>query len=180
MGFVLKCVKGIGSRDSASVFGLLPTPSSDSEATSTGCRYDLPLVPTGRMRAWRCRCGALGHFHGSVILVFRFFFHSLQNNSWVAGSQGSAFASESCCQLVLLLGEAQYWNHPPWPGTIVTICMSCFTTGDSGKESESESEVPQSCLTLCDPVDCSPPGSSVHGILQARILQWVAISGTGN
>ena len=36
--------------------------------------------------------------------------------------------------------------------------------------------VAQSCLTLCDPVDCSPPGSSVHGILQARILGWVAIS----
>ena len=34
----------------------------------------------------------------------------------------------------------------------------------------------QSCLTLCDPMDCSPPGSSVHGILQARILEWVAIS----
>ena len=33
----------------------------------------------------------------------------------------------------------------------------------------------QSCLTLCDPKDCSPPGSSVHGILQARILQWVAM-----
>ena len=41
---------------------------------------------------------------------------------------------------------------------------------------ESESEVAQSCLTLCDPVDCSPPGSSVHGILQATILEWVAIS----
>ena len=38
------------------------------------------------------------------------------------------------------------------------------------------SEVAQSCTTLCNPVDCSPPGSSVHGILQARILQWVAIS----
>ena len=34
----------------------------------------------------------------------------------------------------------------------------------------------QSCLTLCDPMDCSPPGSSVHGILQARILEQVAIS----
>ena len=32
-----------------------------------------------------------------------------------------------------------------------------------------------SCPTLCDPVDCSPPGSSVHEILQARILDWVAI-----
>ena len=34
----------------------------------------------------------------------------------------------------------------------------------------------QSCLTLCDPMDCSLLGSSVHGILQARILEWVAIS----
>ena len=35
--------------------------------------------------------------------------------------------------------------------------------------------VTQSCLTLCDPMDCSPPGSSVHGISQAKILEWVAI-----
>ena len=35
--------------------------------------------------------------------------------------------------------------------------------------------VAQLCLTLCDPMDCSPPSSSVHGILQARILEWVAI-----
>ena len=34
----------------------------------------------------------------------------------------------------------------------------------------------QSCLTLCDPIDGSPPGSTVPGILQARILEWVAIS----
>ena len=34
----------------------------------------------------------------------------------------------------------------------------------------------QSCPTLCDPTDCSPPGSSVHGVFQARILGWVAIS----
>ena len=36
--------------------------------------------------------------------------------------------------------------------------------------------VTQSCLTLCDPMDCSPPGSSVRGISQARVLEWVAIS----
>ena len=35
--------------------------------------------------------------------------------------------------------------------------------------------VPQLYLTLCDPMDCSPLGSSVHGILQARILEWIAI-----
>ena len=41
---------------------------------------------------------------------------------------------------------------------------------------ESEVKVTQLCLTLCDPMDCSLLGSSVHGILQARILEWVAIS----
>ena len=35
--------------------------------------------------------------------------------------------------------------------------------------------VAQSCLTLCEPMDCNPPGSSVHGILQARMLEWFAI-----
>ena len=42
--------------------------------------------------------------------------------------------------------------------------------------SEWVSEVTQSCPTLCDPMDCSPQSSSVHGILQARVLEWVAIS----
>ena len=41
---------------------------------------------------------------------------------------------------------------------------------------KSESEVTQSCLTLRDPMDCSLPGSSVHGIFQARVLEWVAIA----
>ena len=41
---------------------------------------------------------------------------------------------------------------------------------------ESESEVAQSCPTLSDPVDCSLPGSSVHGIFQARVLEWGAIA----
>ena len=41
---------------------------------------------------------------------------------------------------------------------------------------KSESEVAQSCLTLSDPMDCSLPASSIHGIFQARILQWVAIA----
>ena len=40
---------------------------------------------------------------------------------------------------------------------------------------ESESEVAQSCQTLNDPLDCSPPGSSIHGIVQARVLEWGAM-----
>ena len=41
---------------------------------------------------------------------------------------------------------------------------------------KSESEVTQSSPTLCEPMDCSPPGSSVHGIFQARVLEWGAIA----
>ena len=59
------------------------------------------------------------------------------------------------------------WN-PESVGTL-TVCRPL-------RESESETEVAQSFLTLCDPMDCSLSGSSVHGILQARILEWVAIS----
>ena len=44
------------------------------------------------------------------------------------------------------------------------------------QRAENESEVAQSCPTLSDHMDCSPPGSSIHGILQARVLEWVAIS----
>ena len=56
-----------------------------------------------------------------------------------------------------------------WRVWQITECYSVVTR-------KKESEVTQSCPTLCDPVDCSPPGSSIHGILQARILEWVAIS----
>ena len=44
---------------------------------------------------------------------------------------------------------------------------------------KSESEVAQSCLTLSNPMDCSPPGSTVHGIFQARVLEWGAIAFSG-
>ncbi len=55
--------------------------------------------------------------------------------------------------------------------------LYCWATSASHTYSCKEfSSFSQSCLTLCDPMDCSPPGSSVHGIHQARILKWVAIS----
>ena len=45
-----------------------------------------------------------------------------------------------------------------------------------GSRGDKFSSAAQSCPALCDPMDCSLPGSSVHGILQARILEWVAIT----
>ena len=61
----------------------------------------------------------------------------------------------------------------------LTLCdpMDCSPPGSSVHEILQERILDtQSCPTLCDPMDCSPPGSFVHGILQARILEWVAIS----
>ena len=54
--------------------------------------------------------------------------------------------------------------------------MSSLTAELPGKPSVQFNSVSQSCLTLCNLMACSPPGSSVHGILQARRLEWVAIS----
>ena len=48
------------------------------------------------------------------------------------------------------------------------------------RKKESESEVTQLCPTLWDPMDCSPPGSSVYGIFQARILEWVPFPSPGD
>ena len=56
-----------------------------------------------------------------------------------------------------------HWGNPNWLKSLLL-------------QSVSESEVGQSCPTLCDPIDCSLPSSSVHGIFQARVLKWVAIS----
>ena len=101
------------------------------------------------------------------------------------------------CQVPLPMGfsRQEYWNGLPCPppgglpdpGIKPASLMSpaleggFFTTSTIWEahiwyESESESEVAQSCPTLCDPIDCSLPGSSVHGIFQAIVLEWIAIS----
>ena len=54
--------------------------------------------------------------------------------------------------------------------------MSVFQHPPKMLISEQDAAAAQPCLTLCDPMDCSPPGSSVPGILQAEILEWVAMS----
>ena len=79
----------------------------------------------------------------------------------------------------LLPFKSILWRCLVLPLSCLYLCIShsevnSFTL--KWKERKKESEVAQSCPTLCNPVDCSPEGSSVHGILQARILEWVAIS----
>ena len=60
------------------------------------------------------------------------------------------------------------WTLPIYPCTLKFIF--------SGSSNIFRGIHAQLCLILCDPMDCSPPGSSVHKILQARVLEWVAIS----
>ena len=62
--------------------------------------------------------------------------------------------------LSLGFSRQEHWSGLPFPSPV----------------HESESEVAQSCPTLRDPMDCSLPGSSVHGIFQARVLEWGAIA----
>ena len=73
-----------------------------------------------------------------------------------------ATPSMAAHQAPLSLGfsRQEYWSGLPFPSPM----------------HGSESEVTQSCPTPRDPMDCSPPGSSVHGIFQARVLEWGAIS----
>ena len=56
----------------------------------------------------------------------------------------------------------EHWSGLPFPSPV--------------HERKSESEVAQSYLTPSDPMDCSPPGSSIHGFLQVRVLEWGAIA----
>ena len=64
--------------------------------------------------------------------------------------------------LCLGFSRQEHWSGLPFPSPIMKV--------------KSESEVAQLCPTLRNPMDCSLPGSSVHGIFQARVLEWVAIS----
>ena len=63
----------------------------------------------------------------------------------------------------------------PWDSPGKNTGVSCHFLLQCRKV-KSESEVTQSCPTLSDPMGCSPPGSSVHGIFQARVLEWGAIA----
>ena len=70
------------------------------------------------------------------------------------------------------------WLRRPWDSPGQNTGVGCHFLLQCMKV-KSESEVAQSCPTLRDPMDCSPPGSSVRGIFQARVLEWGAIAFSG-
>ena len=91
-------------------------------------------------------------------------------------------STNSSCQVTSVVSDSvrPHRRQPtrlprPWDSPGKNTGVGCYFLLQWMKV-KSESEVAQSCLTLSDPVDCSPPGSSVHGIFQARVLEWGAIA----
>ena len=87
-----------------------------------------------------------------------------------------------CCQVASVVSDSVRPHrrqptrlHRPWDSPGKNTGVGCHFLLQCMKV-KSEREVAQSCLTLSDPVDSSLPGSSVHGIFQARVLEWGAIA----
>jgi len=87
-----------------------------------------------------------------------------------------------CCQVTSVVSDSvrPHGLQPtrllrPWDSPGKNTGVGCHFLLQCMKV-ESESEVTQSCLTLSDPMDCSPPGSSIHGIFRATVLAWGAIA----
>ena len=76
-------------------------------------------------------------------------------------------------------GHIQALIREVWTLTYICMYIRMYACMCACMYTLSESEVTQSCLTLCDPMDGNLPGSEVHGIFQARILEWAAISFSG-
>jgi len=81
----------------------------------------------------------------------------------------------SCVRLCVTPETAAHQAPRPWDSPGKNTGVGCHFLPQCMKV-KSESEVVQSCPTLCDPKDCSLPGSSIHGIFQARVLEWGAIA----
>ena len=152
-------------------FVLCPTRLTSTELLSSALwlsRYVQSIGNTKRFKGWRSYFKHIRLHQGPQLLS--------------ADLPVSLFLSlflSLCIQVTTDSSVYPFTLQSSWNNTAFVTLEYCaifcgFPT--SYKVKESESEVTQSCPTLCDPVDCSPPGSSVHGILQARILEWVVIS----
>ena len=78
----------------------------------------------------------------------------------------------SCTEVDENLNHTEFY----WQRLYFEKCIDNQNYSNTNCEELSESEVAQLCPTLCDPMDCGLPGSSVHGIFQARVLEWGAIA----
>ena len=107
----------------------------------------------------------------------------LEEKIYPGHAWGEALSACCCrCQVASVVSNS-VWPHRwqptrlprPWDSPGKNTGVSCHFLLQSMKV-KCESEVTQSCPTLSDPMDCSLPGSSIHGIFQARVLEWGAIA----
>ena len=108
----------------------------------------------------------------SLIIFYEYLNHDIQNCC-------------CCCKVASVVSDSVQPNRRqptrlphPWDSPGKNTGVGCHFLLQCRKV-KSESEVAQSCPTLSDRMDCSPPGSSVHGSFQARVLEWGAIAFSG-
>ena len=114
----------------------------------------------------------------------RIFLSSLDSDTYyldfpcVAAAAAAAAAAASLQSCPTLCDPIDVWKPTrlprPWDSPGKNTGVSCHFL--QCMKVKSESEATQSCPTFSDPMDCSPPGPSVHGIFQARVLEWGAIA----
>ena len=103
---------------------------------------------------------------------------AMTNSKWYcskAAAVAAAKSLQSCPTLCDPIDGSPPGNPHPWDSPGKNTRVGCHFLLQCMKV-KSDSEVAQSCLTLCDPMDRSLPGSSIHGIFQARVLEWGAIA----
>ena len=113
---------------------------------------------------------------------------SMQSHLWATIASSTRISTSNlkhsccscCCQVSSVVSDSvrPHRQKPtrlrhPWDSTGKNTGAGCHFLFQC-MNVKSESEVTQSCLTLRNPMDCSLPGSSIHGIFQARVLEWVA------
>ena len=131
-------------------------------------------------------CRVWNYLYNAFLPFLSLIWLSCSCSTWKKKKQLFFLIAKTCCKLFFLLYvmsvlfvfrvdkvntyklvkfELWLWNLASLPFTD-SVLLKCLLVA----------KLLQSCPTLCDPLDYSPPGSSVHGILQAKILEWVAIS----
>ena len=135
--------------------------NSESRETTRQFRYDLNQIP----------------YDYTVEMINRFkrldLVDRVPEELWMEVCN-TAKSLQSCPTLCDPVDGRQSTRLPrPWDSPSKNTGVGCHLLLQFMKV-KSESEVTQSCPTLCDPMDCSLPGSSVHGIFQARVLEWGA------
>ena len=126
----------------------------------------------------------LGFGTGVNVYLMKRFPRGLSHSSWVVKKINPRCNDVyQSMYLKRLTDEAKYLKSLNHPNIIAfteagdgCLCLAMEYGGEKSLNDLIEIEIEQSYPTLCDPMDGSPPGSAVHGIFQARILEWAAIS----